>query len=238
MAKHTCCIPQCSTNYKNKTAEIHFHRIPFDAKLRDQYKIILRNKNLKIESDNTRICSKHWEGGQKLSRNHLPTIFPWAVPRKIVLQNENLEKESIKIAAIYSEHRHEESGIERPNVSRFPKAKPTTFPWTVSENETKKKRNSETEEDLVVYTRKRQKKLERVESEVVNAEWLSSEHRPNEREPETDKNRLAKLKPQSIDFEFELHKATKTNPSITAELKNVRLEKIIFRLKQNCEEKY
>lgn len=26
----------------------------------------------------TRICSDHWEGEEKLSRNHLPTLFPWS----------------------------------------------------------------------------------------------------------------------------------------------------------------
>ena len=30
-----------------------------------------------LESDNTRICSQHFEGGQKLYRQHLPSIFPW-----------------------------------------------------------------------------------------------------------------------------------------------------------------
>ena len=37
----------------------------------------MRNKNLKLKSGNTRICSTHFEGGEKLSRNHLPSIFPW-----------------------------------------------------------------------------------------------------------------------------------------------------------------
>lgn len=32
-------------------------------------------------SQNTRICSLHWKGGQKLSRTYLPTLFPWTVPR-------------------------------------------------------------------------------------------------------------------------------------------------------------
>ncbi|XP_068735620.1 uncharacterized protein [Montipora capricornis] len=37
----------------------------------------MRNKNLKLKSGNTRICSAHFEAGEKLSRNHLPSIFPW-----------------------------------------------------------------------------------------------------------------------------------------------------------------
>jgi hypothetical protein len=27
----------------------------------------------------TRVCGDHWEGGEKLSRTHLPTLFPWSV---------------------------------------------------------------------------------------------------------------------------------------------------------------
>ena len=45
--------------------------------LRKQYVHLIRNKTLKLESDNTRICSQHFEGGQKLHRQHLPSIFPW-----------------------------------------------------------------------------------------------------------------------------------------------------------------
>lgn len=37
----------------------------------------MRNKNLKLKSGNTRICSTHFEEGEKLSRNHLSSIFPW-----------------------------------------------------------------------------------------------------------------------------------------------------------------
>ena len=35
----------------------------------------------------TRICCEHWEGGQKLSRTHLPSIFPWTEskqPRRVI----------------------------------------------------------------------------------------------------------------------------------------------------------
>jgi len=45
--------------------------------LRKQYVHLIRNKTLMLESDNTRICSQHFEGGQKLHRQHLLSIFPW-----------------------------------------------------------------------------------------------------------------------------------------------------------------
>ena len=35
----------------------------------------------------TRICCEHWEGGQKLSRTHLPSILPWTEskqPRRVI----------------------------------------------------------------------------------------------------------------------------------------------------------
>ena len=48
--------------------------------LRKEYKRLLRNETLKLTSDNTRICSTHFEGGKKLNRNQLPSIFPWSKP--------------------------------------------------------------------------------------------------------------------------------------------------------------
>ena len=38
---------------------------------------LLRNDSLKLESESTRLCSAHWTGGKKLSKNHLPSVFPW-----------------------------------------------------------------------------------------------------------------------------------------------------------------
>lgn len=36
------------------------------------------DNNLKLKSNSTRIFSAHWRGGTKLSRNHLPSLFPWS----------------------------------------------------------------------------------------------------------------------------------------------------------------
>ena len=35
------------------------------------------NKNFKLKSGNTRISSTHFEGGEKMNRNHPPSIFSW-----------------------------------------------------------------------------------------------------------------------------------------------------------------
>ena len=43
--------------------------------------VLIRSNNLKVQSDNTRICSAHFEGGEKMSRSHLPSIFPWSKKR-------------------------------------------------------------------------------------------------------------------------------------------------------------
>ena len=55
-----------------------FYRIPKKESVRREYIRLLRNDNLKLESDSTRVCSAHWTGGKKLSREHLPSIFPWS----------------------------------------------------------------------------------------------------------------------------------------------------------------
>lgn len=77
MPKYNCCVPNCNRSHRNSTPDLKFYCIPKDEKLRKTYRIILKNDNLKIDSRETRICSSHWENGEKLSRTHLPTIFPW-----------------------------------------------------------------------------------------------------------------------------------------------------------------
>ena len=75
-----CCVPLCTNNLRN-SPNLSFYRIPKDSKLQKKYVVLMRNKNLKLKSElksgNTLICSAHFEGGEKLSRNHLPSIFPW-----------------------------------------------------------------------------------------------------------------------------------------------------------------
>ena len=81
MPQHSnCCVPGCLNSFRN-APQLQYYRIPKDKKLRKTYKIILRNETLKPESSATRICSTHFEGGAKLSRNHLPSIFPWTTEK-------------------------------------------------------------------------------------------------------------------------------------------------------------
>ena len=101
MPKYNCCVPGCTNSHRNKPSELKFYCIPKDTELRKRYDIILRNATLKIDSPSTRICADHWENGEKLSRSHLPSIFPWSKQkqerRKIVkASQEEIEKHSKK----------------------------------------------------------------------------------------------------------------------------------------------
>ena len=58
------------------------YRIPKNESLRKKYIRLIRNKTLKLESSDTRICSAHFEGGKKKYFWQLPSIFPWSKPCK------------------------------------------------------------------------------------------------------------------------------------------------------------
>ena len=73
----TCCVPLCPNNFKNSHG-LAFYRIPKARHIRREQVRLLRNDNLYLNSDSTRICSAHWDGGEKRNRSHLPSIFPWS----------------------------------------------------------------------------------------------------------------------------------------------------------------
>ena len=78
---YNCCVPGCLNNFRN-APNIHYYRIPKDKVLRKEYIRLLNNVTLKLDSDSTRVCSVHFEGCEKLSRNHLPSLFPWTAVDK------------------------------------------------------------------------------------------------------------------------------------------------------------
>ncbi|XP_028517626.1 uncharacterized protein LOC110248722 [Exaiptasia diaphana] len=87
MPKYNCCVPGCTNSHRNKASGFKFYCLPTDSELRKKYDVLIRNDNLKVTSTHTRICCEHWEGGQKLSRTHLPSIFPWTEskqPRRVI----------------------------------------------------------------------------------------------------------------------------------------------------------
>ena len=77
----TCCVPLCRNNFKNSHG-LAFYRTPKAKRIRREYVRLLRNDNLNLNSDSTRICSLHWDGGEKRSRTHLPSIFPWSKQKR------------------------------------------------------------------------------------------------------------------------------------------------------------
>ena len=92
MPKHiSCCVPLCTNNFRNSTG-LTFYRIPKKESILRKYVRLLRNDNLKLKSESTRVCSAHLTGGKKLSRDHLPSIFPWSkkkIERRILSRTES-----------------------------------------------------------------------------------------------------------------------------------------------------
>ena len=57
--------------------------LPSDAKVRRLYEKLIRNENLKLNAQHTRICGDHFPDGERMCRTQLPSIFPWtAIPEK------------------------------------------------------------------------------------------------------------------------------------------------------------
>ena len=77
MVKYNCCVPNRSNSWQNSPG-LKFHTIPKDKEVRKEYKRLIRNVNLKEDSTRTRICGAHFPKGERMSRNQLPTIFPWS----------------------------------------------------------------------------------------------------------------------------------------------------------------
>ena len=92
-----CCVPGCFSNFRNSTG-LEYYRIPKNSRLRKQYVHLIRNQTLKLNSDNTRICSKHFEGGRKKNPDHLPSIFPWRKQkesRRKLVRKEPLQRSTV-----------------------------------------------------------------------------------------------------------------------------------------------
>ena len=59
-----------------------FHTFPNDPKVKNMYAKLIRNKTLRLNAPNTRICGAHFPGGERMSRAQLPSIFPWTSTAK------------------------------------------------------------------------------------------------------------------------------------------------------------
>ena len=76
MVKVGCCVPGCTNNWRNSPT-MKFHTLPSDPKVKNMYEKLIRNKTLRLNAPNTRICGAHFPGGERMSRTQLPSIFPW-----------------------------------------------------------------------------------------------------------------------------------------------------------------
>ena len=67
MGKFSCCVPGCTNNWRN-SPEKKFHTLPSDAKVRRLYEKLIRNENLKLNAQHTRICGDHFPDGERMCR--------------------------------------------------------------------------------------------------------------------------------------------------------------------------
>ena len=81
LGRATCRVPLWSNNFKNSHG-LAFYRIPKARCIRREYVRLLRNDNFNLNSDGTWICSAHWDGGEKRSRTHPRSIFPWSKKKR------------------------------------------------------------------------------------------------------------------------------------------------------------
>jgi len=82
MPRHQICsIPGCSSRSDRQEFEgVTFHCIPQDPDLRHDWLVSI--KKLTTVSENSRICSLHFEGSEKTADSPLPSIFPGSVSVK------------------------------------------------------------------------------------------------------------------------------------------------------------
>ena len=93
MGKHDfCCAPGCSNSRKTRV-DLQFYRIPKDINRRKVWLRSIRRKNFS-PTDNTRLCSVHFLGGQKSddidSASYNPSIFKYSrVKAKLTRSTKN-----------------------------------------------------------------------------------------------------------------------------------------------------
>ena len=98
MGKFNCYVPGCTNNWRN-SPNIKFHTLPSDPKIRRSYEKIVRNENLKLNSQNTIICGEHFPSGEGMCRTQLPSIFFWTVTpqKRRVIEKHELPLKTKKI---------------------------------------------------------------------------------------------------------------------------------------------
>ena len=72
---HYCIVPLC--NNQSGTPGISFYRLPLkDPDLLKQWLVKIRREDVPL-TKYSRVCSVHFEGGRKIGKKAVPTIFAW-----------------------------------------------------------------------------------------------------------------------------------------------------------------
>ena len=80
-----CCVPLCTASSKFNGV-LSFHYFPKDARLRAQWLAKIRRDGGFVVSQNTVVCSRHFDSGlffstssgqRRLLANSVPTLFQW-----------------------------------------------------------------------------------------------------------------------------------------------------------------
>ena len=75
---HYCIVPLC--NNRSGTPGISFYRLPLkDPDLLKQWLVKIRRENVPL-NEYSRVCSEHFEGGKKVGKKAVPTVFAWTKP--------------------------------------------------------------------------------------------------------------------------------------------------------------
>ena len=70
-----CCVHLGKNNFRNSPG-LAFCRIPKARRIQRECTFVSERYNLIVNSDSTRICSAHWDGGDK--QRTISSIFRWS----------------------------------------------------------------------------------------------------------------------------------------------------------------
>ena len=75
---HYCIVQLC--NNRSGTPGISFYHLPLkDLNLPKQWLVKIRRENVPL-NEYSRVCSEHFEGGKKVGKKAVPTVFVWTKP--------------------------------------------------------------------------------------------------------------------------------------------------------------
>ena len=77
---HHCIVPLCTNN--SALCDLHFYRLPVKKpELLKKWLVAIKRENTPVHCE-SRVCSAHFEGGEKNGANDVPSIFAWTKKKK------------------------------------------------------------------------------------------------------------------------------------------------------------